>query len=447
MSISNTGLLIHFDEIQRANLIQRGIEHNGYETFSDTLSIHDWKIGQITIALLCFSDSTIGYIALAKRGYHVATSKYKVEFSNILNLNELPIATIENSINERLQRYFIRASQGIGGSIPPGTWKAIIRAIKSNRPSLIEDIEKLFSSKDFSRYTFYGKTAEIFLQEREALGVSLDIFSGTNKLRNNVLSKWVPNKDSITEMNEESSRGIITPTPNQISFLDGIPHYIREESAIQHDLYNWSGIRASHIAGTSTFIEGDRQLDIIYTNRNDLEHTLGVDLIYYNEFYELFVLIQYKMMHEENDMVLYRPDSQLQNELSRMDDFYTTQQINRTIQSHEEYRLNDDGFMFKLVPNKGLQPISGELIKGMYITREYMHFLLGPQGPQGPRGGKQITFENAPRYFNNSQFIDNVRSGWIGTRGVTSQQLKRMIKEYYMTGRALMIAHESERKS
>ena len=69
-----------------------------------------------------------------------------------------------------------------------------------------------------------------------------------------------------------------------------------------------------------------------------------------------------------------------------MDHVYNSIHNAGAIQSHEEYRLNDDGFMLKLVPATGLRPASGDLIKGMYIPREYMHFLVGPHGPKGSGG-------------------------------------------------------------
>ena len=92
----------------------------------------------------------------------------------------------------------------------------------------------------------------------------------------------------------------------------------------------------------------------------------------------------------------------------------------------------------------GLSPATGELIKGMYVTREYMNFLLSPNGPKGPNGGSQITFENAPRYLTNSQFATSVHDGWLGSRGVETQTIKRMIENFYETGKALVVAYESK---
>ncbi|MCL6375501.1 hypothetical protein [Pectobacterium versatile] len=445
MAANKTGLLIHFDENRRRDLIQEKVE-GSYEPFSDALSVHDWEIGQLSIALLCFSDTTIDYIALAKKGKRVVTSKSRIEFSSTVALNSIPIQALESKLSDHLQRYFIKASQGLGGAIPERTWLALVDAIKSERPSLAGDIDRLLSLRRYSGFRLHGESAEILLQEREAIGISLDIFSGSNQLRERVLSEWAPNEGSVEQINETEATAKLTNLESgQSAFLTGIPQrYLQEESAIQHDLFNWPGMTPMHQAGVSIFEQGGRRLQVNYANRNDLEHTLGVDLIYYNEPYELFVLVQYKLMREEGDRVLYRPDAQLAQELVRMDDFYNSTRSAAAIQSHNEYRLSDDGFMVKLVPNKGLRPASGELIKGMYVPREYMHFLLGPNGPKGPQGGPQITFEGAPRYLTNSQFAASVNAGWIGSRGVQSQTVRNMIQSFYETGKALVVAYESE---
>ena len=147
-------------------------------------------------------------------------------------------------------------------------------------------------------------------------------------------------------------------------------------------------------------------------------------------------------MHEDNGEMLYRPNPQLHSELKLMDAFSTANRLTCSISTHEQFRLNDDGFMLKLVPQKGLKPASGELIKGMYVTREYMHFLLGPNGPVGPKGGSKITFDNSPRYMTNSQFTAFVNEGWIGTRGVQSADIRAMLERFYETGRAVVVARE-----
>lgn len=415
-----------------------------FSPFTDALSVRDWVLGDATIALLSFSEVTIDFICLARKRNQVVTSKNRIKFSSIVSLDSIPIETINAHLSQQVQKHFIRVSSGVGGIFPPATWVLLLDAIKAERPDTSGDIDRLVGLLQFAGYRITGEAAEILLQERDALGIALDIFSGSNKLRDRVLGEWAPSEEQLTELDEnEKTAKFISRAGEISSFIKGIPQqYIQEESAIQHDLFNWPGMTPMHEAGVSVFESGDRRLEVIYANRNDLEHTLGVDLLYYNESFQLFVLVQYKLMREDGGEMLYRPDAQLRSELALMDAFSANNRLTGSILTHEQFRLNDDGFMLKLVPQKGLRPASGELIKGMYVAREYMHFLLGLNGPVGSRGGSKVTFDNAPRYMTNSQFTAFVNEGWIGTRGVQSADISAMLERFYETGRAVVVARE-----
>ena len=442
-----TGMLVRFDEDRRADLIREQVEGD-FSPFTDALSVRDWTLGDVTVALLSFSEETIDFICLARKRNQVVTSKNRIEFSSIVSLRSISIEAIEARLSQQIQKHFIRVSSGVGGIYPPATWTLLLDAIKTERSDIANEIDRLIALLRFAGYRITGETAEVLLQERDALGIALDIFSGSNKLRDRVLGEWAPSEEQLTKFDEEEKTAMFVSRPGAISsFVKGIPsQYIQEEAAIQHDLFNWPGMTPMHEAGISVFESGDRRLEIIYANRNAIEHTLGVDLLYYNESFQSFVLVQYKLMREDGGEMRYRPDPQLHSELALMDEFNTVHRMTGPISTHEQFRLNDDGFMLKLVPQKGLRPASGELIKGMYVSREYMHFLLSPGGPVGARGGSQITFANAPRYMTNSQFTAFVNEGWIGTRGVQTDEIRAMLKRFYETGRAVVVARENKIK-
>lgn len=441
-------MLVRFDEERRADLLRERVEGD-FSPFTDALSVRDWVLGDAAIALLSFSEETIDFICVARKRKQVVTSKNRIEFSSIVSLNSILIEAIEARLSHQIQRHFIRVSRGVGGVFPPATWTLLLDAIKLERPEMASEIDRLVALLRFAGYRITGEAAEVLLQERDALGIALDIFSGSNKLRERVLGEWAPSEDQLTDLDEgEKTARLASGAGAVSSFMKGIPNqYIQEEAAIQHDLFNWPGMTPMHEAGVSVFESGDRRLEVIYANRNDLEHTLGVDLLYYNESFQLFVLVQYKLMREDGEEMLYRPDAQLRSELELMDAFSATHRMTGPISTHEQFRLSDDGFMLKLVPQKALRPATGELIKGMYVSREYMHFLLGPHGPVGSRGGSKITFDNAPRYMTNSQFTAFVNEGWIGTRGVQSAEIRAMLEGFYETGRAVVVAREKSARA
>lgn len=442
------GIFVFFDELRRAELIEER-EEGGYYSFSDAFSVPDWEIKSLQVALISFSERNFDYAALAKKGKKVVTAKSKVEFSDLVSLDSLPIKSIENKLKSSVKSHFIRSSQGAGSRVPLKTWQNVISIIRELRPEQASEIDRLLSIKEISLYTLRGGASEIILQEREALGIALDIFDISRQLRKEVLGSWAPNLEDVTKSAGSFEGYLKLPPKGRCSFLSGIPkRYIQEESAIQHDLVNWSGMTGVHEAGYSRFQKGDRSLDVIYANSNALEKTTGVDLIYYNEVYTSFVLVQYKLMKDrlKDGSVIYRPDKQLVKELKRMDKFVGRYYQDTNILCHEDYRLCDDGFMLKFVPNNGIQPTSSELIKGMYITRKYMRFLMSDNGPRGKRGGKIVDFKNSPRYLTNTEFSNFVNKGWIGTRGIQSKVLKNLIKQYLETGNAVLVAREVVQK-
>lgn len=442
MATKKTGFLVHFDAARKEQILDDS-DSGIPSPFTDALSIRDWDIGKISVALLGFSEKTMDYICLAKRGKTVVTAKQRIEFSSFVSLESVQIADVEQRLGGEVRRYFINASSGIGGSFPTATWTALVNVLKELRPHIASEIDRVLGLQRLSGITLVGAVAEIAIQEREALGISLDIFSGGGSLRDEVLSQWSPREDAVN-LHKDGETGTLESAPQGSAFMDGIPaRYLQEESALQHDLFNWPGMSATHNSGTSVFEQGPRRLEVVYANRNALEKTLGVDLIYYNSTFEMFVLVQYKLMKDESGEMIYRRDKNIEEELSRMDLIYQKNKEPSPIKKHEHFRLNDDGFFFKFVPNRGIHATSGELIRGMYCTREYVHFLLSEVGPRGPKEGTKISFKNSPRYLTNSQFTDSVHSGWLGSRGLQSKAIFSIVREYYETGRAIVFARES----
>lgn len=440
-----SGTIIHFDEGQKSYLNETD---GGDKSFSDALGVPDWPARQLQVVLISFSGSTIDYICLATRGKQVVTEKYRVEFSDFVDLGQVSLKEIESSISKQLKPHFVKSSTGQGGRVPHKTWLSVLEILKEFRPNQKSEIDRLLSLKNIAKYRLQGDNVGILLQEREALGAALDIFAGANNLRRKVLRSWSPQLDDI-QMYDDIEMIAEYSTPNKMKsscFLSGISsRYIQEESAIQHDLINWQNLKATiHEMGVSRFEQGNRVLEVVYANKNALEHTLGVDLIYYNKEYHSFVLVQYKLMSEKNstDGFYYRPNDQLDKEIKRMDEFNKNFSCADKIDSHMAYRLNCDGFMFKFVPNNGLQVASEQLIPGMYVTREYMEFLLSDKGPKGIREGKIISFKNSPRYLTNTEFSSSVNRGWIGSRAAQSDVLEQLVKKFFETGRALLVAVE-----
>jgi len=187
---------------------------------------------------------------------------------------------------------------------------------------------------------------------------------------------------------------------------------------------------------------------VINANRTSIEHTLGVDLVYYNHKYQAFVMVQYKRMDTDDDLesnkAIYRPiDSSYHTEIQRMQNCldnmpkYSSKKI-------LEFRLSHNPFFFKLCPKITFEPLSDELIKGMYIPFDYWKVLVEDPEAKGPRGGIQITYENTDRHFNNTSFVNLIKDGWIGSPVQAEDQLSKLISAGLEGNRSVIYAVEKE---
>ena len=438
------GILIQFPKLREDELIQYNSRNDKIKNFSDAFDISNWKVKAKEIAIISFSSKTLDYIALATKKQKVVTEKNKIEFSHIINLHSLKIESVKEWKNIEFKSFFIDERKINKEKLPYDILELLLVGIKRSSAYLKTDIDRLITLQKFSNYTLIGTTAEQLLQEREALASALDIFDSSAKLRKEVLSSWIPNSNKIIITSEKDKEATIHKS---VSFLDGIERTVQEETTIQHDLFNFdNAIPKEHIGGYSKFSLGDRKLNIFYTNRTALEKAIGIDLIYHNEKYNSFILVQYKLLKKEGNAFLYRPDKQMKDELSRMNNFMSNYKNTKSIKNNEEYRLNDDGFIFKFVENRGIKIASSELIKGLYITREYMNFIESPDSIKGVRGGTIISIKNTPRYLTNSEFTMLMNGGFLGTREIQSDVLKDLIESYFRTGKAILLAIETDSK-
>jgi|SRR3569623_615748 len=429
-----SGYLIKFDEEQRADWLREVQEWRG--TFSDALSARDWGFKEYEVCLLSFDGSSIEVACLGRRGKSVATAKYRVEFSTFVPLRPLPFEEIERLIGPRFRSHFIRSTTGRGQRVPPETWLELVKVVKEARPESAEAINNLIRLQEASKREFRGPAAETVALERDAVGVALDIFDRSKELRKRSLSRWSPPPDTLAP------------------FMEGVDAVrLTEEQMLAHD----SNVFSDAAAGTPTvygrrFAIGDRLLDVVYQNRTAVERTLGVDLIYYNHTFDAYTLVQYKRMTEEAKVlgkprtVVFRPnsDSNFAAELGRMNAFRERTPDNwQPPKEWHAYRLNGDGFFFKFCPAITLELLTADLIKGMYLPREYLESLLASSITDGQRGGKLVAFENVKRHLSNTEFTTMVQQGWVGTRGVSTTEITEIVRDALASGRAVIQAWSS----
>lgn len=421
------GYLIQFDEERRGFLLREVRDLT--QGFSDALSSADWPIRQWEVCGLLFAPGEITHWALARKGKRVATGKVRIEFTEV-SPTSIRIADVVQRMGPSVQKNIISSRSGTGGAVPSGTWQTLKTVIGQVSAESLQTVERLERLRDQSTERINRPGTEIVAQQRDAVGLALDVFDPTGRLRKASLQGWTaPDGDHLT------------------SFIDGLAGVRTvEDQLIAHDAATFPGTDSiRHTAIGAVFASGNRKLEVFNVNRTAVEHALGVDLLYLNEPFGAWTMIQYKCMERAKDTpgasAVYRPDERFDAELTRMIEFRNAMEDKWTIADGKSmYRLSGDGFFFKLCARIQLEVLSEALLPGMYLAREHVQAILADPAALGPRGGRQITFENTARHLSNTLFAELLRDGWIGTRGVSSAQVADLVGTSLSSGRAVVVA-------
>ena len=426
----NGGLIVTFRDYSRKELLLDYISQN--KTFTDTFSAYGTEIKKINLAILSFEKSILSYAALVHRGNRVATAKDCVRFNNFVDLEGITLKDLAKSIKKQEYDRLKESIKCETSRLPKMTWKHIWGEIKKLRPDIAVDLERLEKLCTSDQKCYYQKGYDIVALEKDATGLCLDIFGEDRK---QLSSLWTP---------DDSEK--------PASFLSCLKKaQLKEDTMIQHDtnIFDDWIIDNKYQVGAIEFSKDNRKLTIINANRTSIEHTLGVDLVYYNHKYKAFVMVQYKRMdsrkgEDEIKEAVYRPvDSSYKEELQRMKKYleYMPQYTSDTIY---DFRLTHNPFFFKLCPKVIFEPLSNELIKGMYIPFDYWDILVKSPKTKGSRGGTQITYKNTDRHFNNTSFIYLVKDGWIGSPVNAEPQLSKLLQDCIEGNKSVIYAVETD---
>ncbi|MBD3637217.1 MAG: hypothetical protein HUJ25_07700 [Crocinitomicaceae bacterium] len=420
--ISN-GFILVFDEGGRSWRIQEYLETN--RPFSEGLSSEDFKPKGKEIFIISLNGNSLDYLCLGTRKKRVLTLKNRVEFTDFIKIQpELEIGQIAGELDKSIRSHFIRTSSGQGQRIPPKTWEKLLKYIRSKRPELSEKIDRLIEKKNQTPLPGKSRRIEVFKRDATTTALSFaDIDSRKAKF------SYSRRDDSVE----------LPP------FLKGLSQdNLIEDRMLEHDskiFGNWDSLPVPPSI-TAQFREGEKILTINNFNRRKVEETLGVDLIYYNHHYNSYVLVQYKRLSEESDSYGYRPIGKTyEKEFNNMTTLENgLKQSKRGTPSLLDYRFHHGLCYFKLCEPKVLDFSSTGMIKGMYFPLDYWTELVQDEQTSGKKGGKIISYENAGRYFNNSQFVPLVRDGWIGSNSLQTSMLTQIIEQILDSNRSLILA-------
>lgn len=389
--------------------------------FSDVISCH-LKIPSKGIALISFDNYSINCISTYKKTGRVATQKDRITFRNPIILEkEITVEDIESKISNKIKKHFKRQTENSVSVFSDKVYDGVLAFFSQEHKDIYKEIELLNRRIVESIPNYTNKAKEIVAQEKDAINLVFKMFD----FKESDLPAW--NSDD-----------------NAAPFLKGYNQVtIREDPMVNHDSQvfgDWSKVK-QYAQGAMEFIKENQKITLLNVNRQPLERTLGVDLLIYHHTYKSYIFIQYKRMAKEKDVYIYRPtDSTYKSEIERMTSFMKTLNADSGHRNMKNYRFNQDLFYFKLCPARIENPNSGRMISGMYLPLELWNLLLEDNCSNGPKGGKQLTFENTGRYFNNSQFINLAQNGWIGSRIENFEKVTDIIMSSIISDKSLTLA-------
>jgi hypothetical protein len=422
------GLWIAVGGGSHADKIAASIYYNGQFTTTVPKSQVRPRVAELVVVSMEGTDAN--YIGISQVGRLVAVDQSTLAISNLVELKSMTSERIKRKLTPRLARRFDPPPNGVY-RVSLRLWNEILKVVSGSPKTRrrVRELQQAVADAQRPNRRIEGGL-EVF--ERDAIASALQVFGGPT-FRKRIL--------------RDAAAGGAAPNAPFLSRLETVA--VREDPQISHDQITFPGMEVAHASAVgSVELRGNGEyLTILNCNRQPLEQTLGVDLIYYSHRYDSFVLVQYKRMTEGERGPEYRPqnDRNHQKELARM---VTADKLLRALPRPRDggartYRLSGRPFFLKLCEAKAKVALDAGMVSGMYIPLELWRLVLKSPAVRGPKGGITVTWENSRR-LTNGEFTNLLRNGWIGSAAGESKELSRIIEDVLAAGRMLVLAATSK---
>jgi hypothetical protein len=378
------------------------------------------------VPLICFivnSSEQITHIAVGKRGMLAGTGLRRLNLEKLFDLQSKVSGHVIAEKSPTRLRSKLKERFKNGGLLPPKSFEALIHILSEIAQETAPMLRRYGEERKRRIASLPKRSQESLAEQKEAVITALSI-AGINK-------------DDLLGWDFEEDKKIT-------SFLDGLEQVrLREDPMVINDLMEFPGhefIKKTPY-NSVVFENSQSKLTVILANRLPLEEQTGTDLIYYNETFSCFLMVQYKAMEQEDSEAVYRfPNKQLTVEISRMNSVLDELKKCSPNTEADGYRLSENPFFLKICPRIVFDPDNIGLVKGMYLPLDYWKLIAEHPTLVGPKGGKRLSYRNVRRYFDNSEFVALAAGGWVGTNTHQSSVLEVAIRSTLESGRAVIIA-------
>ena len=425
------GYILHVPEHRRELLLHEA-EHGDsfFRTkpyVSEPVPAFDHSRRAPLVVFASFEDGRITHIADGRKGQSAGTELVRLNLEDLQPLKR-PVAFGEIlSGTEKRIRHHLKRRLDQGGLLPPKSLGAFVDRITELDSSIGPRLARFSARRAMALRRIEPRARENLAYQKEALGLALEIAG----LSRDGLLAWQPSDG------------------DQQSFLDGLPGaQVREDAMLLSDFSTLPGFQATgevtHYGSKEFFSEQDPsiRLTVIMANRLPLEQQTGADLIYFNEAYRSFVMVQYKAMEKRNKETEFRwqVNDQFVDEIGRMETLLEELRKVRSGDDPDGYRFTDNPFFLKFCPRVVFNPDDKGLFKGIYLPLDLWKRADAVGRFKGERGGNVLTYENVGRRMNNSEFVMLVAGSWVGTTIEQSKVLGDLIRTVLATGKTVTIA-------
>ena len=378
--------------------------------------------------LASFNDGQLTHIAAARKGASAGTGLVRLNMHALEALAKpITFESLLENVPPKIKPILTRVL-GAEGVLPPKTMQAVVAALQKMDPSLVGKLARLSAARSERIAALGRKTKENLALQKEALTTALSVAGiGTEDVLD-----WSPSE-----------------ARPQTSFLEGLPGVrVREDVMLHADLTVLPGFsvlrEAPHIASRTFVADQDHsnRVTVIMANRLPLEEQTGADLIYYNEKFSAFVMVQYKAFEKPREQYEFRwiKDDQFEKELQRMDELLDELNKAAADTDPDGFRLSSNPFFLKFCPRIVFNPDDKGMFPGLYLPHGLWKVLAASDRLKGPSGGNLLTYENVGRRISNSEFVTLVRGAWIGTTISQSASLETLIRSVLESGRTVTFA-------
>ena len=144
-------------------------------------------------------------------------------------------------------------------------------------------------------------------------------------------------------------------------------------------------------------------------------------------------MFEYDELDDDGQEWTVRIDDQFKDELARM------RRFDRDLDPNGPYRLNSGAFFFKLVRRNAASNSAGILLSLGHFDK-----MMSEGALTGPAGGLRISYKSlGGHYLRGEGFVELVRSGYVGSRGATTNHLQTLVEASLVGGKAVVAGIQS----